>query len=50
MLPFLTLLLVCQLIGEVIVVATGIPLPGPVMGMTALLTLLVVRGQVSPSL
>ena len=50
MLPFFTLLLVCQLVGEVIVVATGVPLPGPVMGMAILFILLVVRGQVSPSL
>ncbi len=36
MLPSLALLLVVQLIGESIVAATGLPVPGPVLGMALL--------------
>lgn len=43
MLPAITILLVCQLIGEVIARALGLPLPGPVIGMALLLAALVVR-------
>ena len=50
MLPFFTLLLTCQLAGEVIVVASGVPLPGPVVGMAILFCLLLLRGNVAPSL
>ena len=45
MLEALTIILTCQLIGELIVVGTGIPLPGPVVGMGLLfLGLLIRRG------
>jgi len=44
MLGYLTLILVCQLIGETFVVWTGLPVPGPVMGMVVLFAGLVVRG------
>lgn len=46
MLGFLTLLLCCQLAGELIVVASGLPLPGPVIGMIILFIGLLVRGGV----
>ena len=36
MLAALTLLLACQLAGEIIVRALGLPLPGPVMGLLLL--------------
>lgn len=50
MLGYLTLLLTCQLIGEVLVRLTGLPLPGPVVGMLLLFTGLVVRGSVPTGL
>lgn len=40
MLAYLTGLLVCQLIGEAIVVVLRVPLPGPVVGMALLLATL----------
>lgn len=36
MIAALTVLLLCQLVGEVAVQATGIPVPGPVIGMLLL--------------
>lgn len=50
MLAPLTLLLTCQLVGEFIVRAGGLPLPGPVMGMALLFAGLAVRGKVPESL
>jgi holin-like protein len=44
MLESLTIILICQLAGELIVVGTGIPLPGPVVGMVLLLAGLLLRG------
>lgn len=44
MLGFFALLLVCQLLGEVIVMVAGIPVPGPVVGMAILFLGLVIRG------
>ena len=45
MIFFLTLILSCQLAGEIFVVATGLPVPGPVCGMVLLFAgLLVNRG------
>lgn len=38
---FLALLL-CQLLGELLVLATGVPVPGPVLGMVLLLLVLIV--------
>lgn len=46
MLGFFALLLVCQLSGEIIVVAVDIPVPGPVVGMVILFFGLVVRGRI----
>jgi holin-like protein len=50
MLGALTLLLVFQLVGEVVVQALGLPIPGPVVGMALLFAALVVRGQPSTEL
>ncbi len=42
---YLALILVCQLIGETLAVGTGLPVPGPVIGMMILfLGLLIKRG------
>jgi len=49
-LNFITLLLVCQLIGEAISVAFDIPIPGPVIGMALLFVGLVVRGSLANGL
>jgi holin-like protein len=43
-LSHLTVLLVCQLAGEVAVTAFALPIPGPVVGMALLFVALVVRG------
>ena len=43
MLLGLTWLLACQLAGELVVEATGVPVPGPVVGMVLLLVVLVLR-------
>ncbi|MBK1645406.1 CidA/LrgA family protein [Thiocapsa imhoffii] len=50
MLEALTLILVCQLIGETLVLLTGLPIPGPVLGMLLLLVWLFLRGGISESL
>ena len=50
MLGYLTLLLICQLLGEVIQLATGLPLPGPVIGMAILLVGLIIRGGIPDDL
>ncbi len=46
MIESLTVLLVCQLLGEFIARASGAPLPGPVIGMLILFVGLLVRGGV----
>ena len=46
MLGALTLLLVYQLVGEVIVQVSGLPVPGPVVGMLLLFLTLLARGSV----
>ena len=50
MLTLFTLLLVCQLAGEILVIATGLPLPGPVIGMLLLFIGLLVRGGIPQGL
>lgn len=50
MLGFITLIFCCQLVGELIAAATGIPLPGPVIGMVILLVGLIMRGDVPDGL
>ncbi|HJS37535.1 MAG TPA: LrgB family protein [Burkholderiales bacterium] len=42
-----TLLLVYQLIGELLVYLTGLPVPGPVVGMLLLFVTLVARGALN---
>ncbi|MQX34986.1 CidA/LrgA family protein [Roseospira navarrensis] len=44
MLPMLALLLVFQLAGEALCHALALPVPGPVVGMVALLLVLIARG------
>jgi putative effector of murein hydrolase LrgA (UPF0299 family) len=50
MLDFFVLLVVCQLAGEVLRVATGAPLSGPIIGMGLLFALLLGRGGLPPGL
>lgn len=50
MLADLTLLLVYQLVGEVLVVTLALPVPGPVVGMALLFASLAMRGAVSANL
>ena len=50
MLEYLTLILACQLAGELLVGTADIPFPGPVAGMILLFLFLVVRGQVPEEL
>ena len=45
----LTVLLLCQLAGEVVVRALGLPLPGPVIGLVVLFGLLLLAGCLSPT-
>jgi len=47
MLAGITLLLCYQLVGEVLVAALGLPLPGPVLGMLLLVLTLVLRPAVA---
>ncbi|WP_193182818.1 CidA/LrgA family protein [Nisaea sediminum] len=46
MIGAITLLLGCQLLGELFIAATGLPLPGPVVGMVILFTGLMIRGGI----
>ena len=46
MLGYLTLIFGCQLAGELVAVATGWPVPGPVIGMVLLLVGLMLHGRV----
>ncbi|AWK86692.1 CidA/LrgA family protein [Azospirillum thermophilum] len=46
MLGSLTILLICQLVGELAVRLTGLPVPGPVLGMVILFAGLLARGHV----
>jgi holin-like protein len=41
----LTVILICQLVGEVVVRGSGLPLPGPVLGMVLLLAILALRDR-----
>lgn len=50
MLGYVTLLLVCQLAGELIAFLSRIPIPGPVIGMLLLFLGLLVRRGVPPGL
>ena len=46
MLNYFTLILCCQLAGELIVAATGLPVPGPVAGMLLLFVGLLIKGGI----
>ncbi len=50
MLQALTAIFACQLAGEAITVAGGLPLPGPVIGMVLLFIILMARGHVPSAL
>ena len=50
MLGFLTLILVCQLAGELVAGALALPVPGPVLGMVLLFAILMFRGSVPEQL
>ncbi|MCW1955967.1 CidA/LrgA family protein [uncultured Lentibacter sp.] len=50
MIGYLTLILSCQLAGEVVVGALGLPVPGPVLGMALLFGFLLLRGHVPDAL
>lgn len=50
MLASITVLLVCQLMGEVIARLAKLPIPGPVIGMVLLFVALVVKGGVPENL
>jgi len=50
MLNSLTLILVCQLAGELASVWLKLPVPGPVIGMVLLFVYLMVRGGISDSM
>lgn len=50
MLNTITLLLLYQLIGELIVRGIGLPIPGPVLGMALLFLTLIIRGRASDTL
>lgn len=50
MLGYLTLIFCCQLVGELIVAATGLPFPGPVIGMILLLAGLIISGSIPEDL
>jgi holin-like protein len=45
MIASLSLILLCQLAGEVFVRALGLPMPGPVIGLMLLLVLLLMRDR-----
>ena len=47
MLASLSLILLCQLIGEAVARGLGLPLPGPVLGLLLLLILLLARDRFS---
>ena len=50
MLEYLTLILICQLVGEFAVTGSNLPVPGPVAGMILLFLFLVIRGEVPDEL
>lgn len=48
MIASLSLILACQLVGEIIVRALRVPVPGPVVGFLLLFALLILRDRVAP--
>jgi holin-like protein len=50
MIFYLTLIFSCQLAGELLKVALGLPIPGPVIGMVLLFAGLMVKGEIPDGL
>ena len=50
MIKALLVLLLCQFLGEILVYFSGIPVPGPVVGMCLLLVGLIVKGSLPENL
>ncbi|MDO6584938.1 CidA/LrgA family protein [Salipiger sp. 1_MG-2023] len=50
MLSYLTLIFACQLLGELLVGALALPIPGPVVGMVLMFVFLLIRGHVPEDL
>jgi holin-like protein len=50
MLFYLTLIFCCQLVGELFIATTGLPVPGPVIGMAIMFLGLLARGSVPEDL
>jgi holin-like protein len=50
MLLSLGLILLCQLVGEAIARGSGVPVPGPVIGMVLCVVLLLARDKIGPRL
>ena len=50
MIQALTVLFLCQLVGEIAVRLMGIAFPGPVLGMALLVAILAVRPQAQPAI
>jgi holin-like protein len=50
MLAYLTMIFCCQLLGELVITATGLPVPGPVCGMALLFLGLIVHGSIPDEL
>lgn len=50
MLHYFTLILVCQLVGELLTTALRLPVPGPVIGMVLLFGFLIFRGKIPAAL
>ena len=50
MIPSLAVILLCQLAGEALARGTGLPVPGPVVGMALLLVVLALRDRLRPLL
>jgi holin-like protein len=50
MLAYVTLIFAFQLFGELVVALTGLPLPGPVVGMVALFAALLIKGAIPDDL
>lgn len=47
---YITLIFVCQLLGELVTGALALPVPGPVLGMVLLFAYLAIRGDVPTGL
>ncbi|EIE51926.1 murein hydrolase transporter LrgA [Salipiger aestuarii] len=50
MLSYVTLIFSCQFVGEFLVGALGVPVPGPVIGLVLLLLFLLIKGAVPEDL